>query len=89
MARETTAVGGPQTVALPLHLQKLESLLNLAPLLGHIESLFKGNGSNWHRRQEWAGERGWGGRGEREGGGEGRVLPLKSMHIEGECITMW
>ena len=77
MAREITAMGGPQTVALPLHLQKLESLLNLAPLLGHIESLFKESGSDWHRRQEWAGGGGWERRGGREGGGGEGTLCCK------------
>ena len=50
MASQAGAVEGLQTVAMPLHLQKLQHLLSLSPLLSHIEKLFMENGSDWSRR---------------------------------------
>ena len=48
MADTAVVAEVPQRVALPLHLQRVQQLLNLSPLLDHIEKLFAGseNGSD-------------------------------------------
>lgn len=40
-----------QRVALPLHIQRLQQLLDVTPLLNHVEKLFdEENGGDWGQR---------------------------------------
>ena len=43
MASAAVAVDDVQTVSLPLHVQRLQQLLDISPLLDHIESAFVGS----------------------------------------------
>ena len=50
---DISEVGGDrdiQRVALPLHVQRLQQLLTVTPLLDHIEKQFEESGSNWDQR---------------------------------------
>ena len=44
------AAGDRQTAALPLYVQRLGQLLNVSPLLDHIEKVFAGPGTDHVKR---------------------------------------
>lgn len=44
------ATGDLQTAALPLYVQRLGQLLNITPLLDHIEKVFTGSESDCFKR---------------------------------------
>lgn len=50
MADAAVAMDSIQRVALPLHVQQLQQLLNVSPLLDHIEKVFTDSESDRNKR---------------------------------------